>query len=156
TFDISLDENTGHWITTAQLGTAVNQIASFLGRPLDVYASDACMMQMAEIAGEMLGSVNVFAGSEETEPGAGWSYADFLNLLNASPDASAADVGTFLEKSYLAAYNGGIYGNQDVTFAAIDMAAFPTFEAGVKKFGAALETLSAADAAKVVTAIGSS
>lgn len=157
--DIGYDQNTGHWISTEQLGVAIGQIATTLGHPLDVYASDACEMEMAEIAGEMLGSVQVYAGSEEVEPGDGWSYADFLNLLVAKPDASPKDVGTFLEQSYVNAYGpSGIYADQgaNATFAALDMSAFPAFESSMKAFTSSVAALSPADAATVLTAVGQS
>ena len=55
--DISFDDNTGHAITTEQLGTAMAEIKLHIGRNVDIYGSDACLMQMLEVAGEMKNSV---------------------------------------------------------------------------------------------------
>ena len=52
-YDISLDEFTGHLITTKQLGQAMAQAAGLIGHKVDIYGSDACMMAMAEVATEI-------------------------------------------------------------------------------------------------------
>jgi len=77
-------------ITTKQLGQALKESAAIIGHPVDVYGSDACLMAMAEVAHEMADSVNVYVGSQEVEPGAGWPYGDFLKLWTAKPTATAA------------------------------------------------------------------
>ncbi len=77
---ISYDEETGNNIDTPQLGKIVKEI----GR-VDVLASDACLMQMAEIAAEVRGGVDFLVGSEETEPGAGYNYYKILAPLALDP-----------------------------------------------------------------------
>ena len=154
--DISWDDNTGHHITTAELAVAMKESAAIIGHKVDIYASDACLMAMAEIAQEMADSVAVFAGSEETEPGEGWSYADFLRPVVAKPTATPIEVSQMLSKSYLDAYNGGIYGHQDVTFSAFDLSQMPAYLTAVKDLGAALNKLSMADKKKVIAAISNS
>ena len=72
--DISWDDNTGHSITTKQLGGVMNNVARWLGRKIDIYGSDACLMGMAEIAGEMKDSVAYFVGSQDLEPEIGRAH----------------------------------------------------------------------------------
>jgi hypothetical protein len=119
--DISFDDASGNHITTEQLGIAMSEIKKTLGRNLDIYGSDACLMQMVEVAGEMKGDVNYFVGSQETEPGEGWPYLPFLKKWAAKPTSTASEVSVLLSKEYLASYSGGVYGTKSVTFSAWDM-----------------------------------
>ncbi|MCX5792318.1 MAG: clostripain-related cysteine peptidase [Elusimicrobia bacterium] len=87
---ISYDDETGNGITTVQLGTAVREMGG-----VDIYASDACLMQMAEVAYELKDAARITVGSEENEPGDGWAYDYFLsrvhsNKTNLTPEVMAA------------------------------------------------------------------
>ena len=53
TKDISYDDVSGHVITTEQLALAMGEIQKITGNKVELYGSDACLMAMAEIAGEM-------------------------------------------------------------------------------------------------------
>ena len=120
--DISFDDNTGHKITTEQLGLALNESKKIIGHNVDIYGSDACLMQMIEVASEMKDSVNYFVGSQELEPGEGWPYNPFFSKWSALPTQTPAEVAVLLSKEYFAAYNGGVYGSgRNVTFSALDM-----------------------------------
>ncbi len=77
---ISYDEETGNNIDTPQLGKIVREAGK-----LDILASDACLMQMAEIAAEVRGGADFLVGSEETEPGAGYTYYKILAPLAVNP-----------------------------------------------------------------------
>ncbi len=70
---ISYDDETGHHISGVQLGQALAKMGG-----VDIYASDACLMQMAEVAYELKNSAPLIIGSEETEPADGWPYHYFL------------------------------------------------------------------------------
>ena len=63
--DISFDDRTGHSIKTEELGQAMQEIASRLGHKVDIYASDACLMGMVEVADQMKASVDYFIGSQD-------------------------------------------------------------------------------------------
>jgi hypothetical protein len=55
------------------------------GRPIDVYASDACLMQSVEVAGELAGAARYVIGSEQKEEDyVGLPYATWLPMLNGS------------------------------------------------------------------------
>ncbi len=77
---ISYDEVTNHHIDTPQLGQVLKQIGG-----VDVYGSDACLMQMAEVDYELKDYAQYIVGSEETEPGDGYTYNTFLGPLVANP-----------------------------------------------------------------------
>ena len=77
---ISYDDETRNYITGVQLGQALAKMGG-----VDVYASDACLMQMAEVAYELKDKARVIVGSEETAPADGWPYDYFLEGLRAAP-----------------------------------------------------------------------
>jgi len=95
---ISYDDETGNNITSVQLGQALAKIGG-----VNIYASDACLMQMAEVVYELKNSAPVIVGSEETEPGDGWNYAAFLSRLD-SANLSTEAVAKAAVDGYLAAY----------------------------------------------------
>ena len=147
--DISWDDKSGNVITTEQLGQVMSDAAKVIGHKVDVYGSDACLMAMLEVAGEMSSSVEVFAGSQETEPGSGWPYDKVLQRWNALPHASAQDVGKILTEEYVKSYQGGSHGNQDVTFSALDLSKTEALNAAIHDFANELSKLNKADATKV-------
>ena len=144
--DISYDDHSGNKITTEQLGLAMSEIKQYLGRNIDIYGSDACLMQMVEVAGEMKGDVNYFVGSQDLEPGEGWPYAPFLKKWAGQPTMTPAQVSVLLSKEYLAAYStGGVYSRRDVTFAVWDMAGLDGLYAGMTDLRKDMTGLGTAD-----------
>ncbi|OFZ17813.1 MAG: hypothetical protein A2X94_04400 [Bdellovibrionales bacterium GWB1_55_8] len=150
--DISHDERTGNKITTEELGRAMNEASRNIGRKIDLYASDACLMGMAEIASEMVDSVRFFGGSEETEPGSGWPYAEFLAEWAAKPKADGGEVGAMLTRTYVQSYSGGSNGNENVTFSIFDLEQLPSLEQSMQSLAARLGTLGSADRKTVIRA----
>lgn len=135
--DISWDDKSGNKITTEELGEVMHDAAKVFGHKVDVYASDACLMSMIEVAHEMSGAVSVFAGSQENEPGEGWPYHRLLKKWQAKPKASALDVGRFLTESYGEEYNAT---ETRATFSAIDMAKLPNLVKAMRMLGPKLTT----------------
>jgi len=150
--DISWDDNTGNSITTQQLGQALAESAKIIGHKVDLYASDACLMAMPEIANEMSDSVEIYAGSEEVEPGAGWPYQTFMQKWAAKPKSSAAEVASYLTQEYVASYNGGVNGSESATFSAFDLNNMDAFNRAIADLGQAFMKLNAPDRTKVVQA----
>jgi hypothetical protein len=155
TRDISYDDVSGHHITTEELGLAMNESAKIIGHKVDVYGSDACLMAMAEVAAEMKDSVDFFAGSEETEPGYGWPYNTFMTRWSERPMSTGAEVATALADEYIKAYDGGIYGSQDVTFSAFDLSKLDGIFAAVQDLKGSLVNLTAAELKTVKSAASS-
>ncbi|MCG2726487.1 MAG: clostripain-related cysteine peptidase [Elusimicrobia bacterium] len=84
---ISYDEETGNNIDTPQLGKVLAKVGK-----IDIYASDACLMQMASVAYEIGDSVDYIIGSEEIEPGRGYTYNKFLAPLKNNPNMSSFEL----------------------------------------------------------------
>ena len=143
--DISYDDLSGNHITTEQLGMAMAEAAKIIGHKVDIYGSDACLMAMAEVAAEMKDSVSFMVGSEEVEPGYGWPYNTWMKRWVENSRASADEVAKALTEEYLKAYDGGIYGYQDVTFSTMDLSHLDTLMSSVKALNVSLTELSAND-----------
>lgn len=109
---ISYDDQTGNHITTEQLGQALAAVGQ-----VDIYASDACLMQMMEVAFQIKDYAAVIVGSEEVEPGDGYTYDTLLAPLAAKPSMTAAELAKVTVKTYADHYKGG---GQSATQSALD------------------------------------
>ena len=97
---ISYDEQSGNHINTPQLGQALREIGK-----VDVFGTDACLMQMAEVVYEIKDSVDYIVGSEETEPGDGYTYNDFLGPVIARPTMTPIELGKQAVNAYADHYD---------------------------------------------------
>jgi hypothetical protein len=151
--DISYDERTGNSIDTVELGQAMRDITKYLGQKVDIYASDACLMAMIEVADQMADSVNYFVGSQDYEPGEGWSYATLLTRLNAGGGAMPASwVAQSISKDYLAAYSkGGTYGESPVTMSSYDLSKIEPLKDAIRDIKDQLMKLTSVEIKKVNT-----
>lgn len=147
--DISWDEISGHHITTAELGLALHESAKAIGHKIDLYASDACLMAMIEIASEVKDSVSIFAGSEQIEPGEGWPYDQLMARWNQNPKIAAAELAKILSEEYRKKYQNQ---NRGFTFSVFDLNFLPQLEQSLSNFAQALKTLSGSNLRKAINA----
>lgn len=135
--NISYDDLTGHSIDTPQLGEAMKQSAAFIGHNVDIYGSDACLMQMIEIDYQLKGSVDYVVGSEETIPGEGWRYDALLAKWGNTPaEVAKAAVTTYFTSGY-----------SDATMSAVDMSQIDGVVESLKTLKGQLETAKGVKAA---------
>jgi hypothetical protein len=144
--DISWDDLTGNHMTTKQMAMALDESAKVIGHKIDLYASDACLMAMVEIANEVKDSVSVYAGSEETEPGAGWPYDTFLQRWNSMSDTSPQAVAKALSEEYAKSYQRG---SSKVTFSAFDLQFLPAFNRAMLGFSKSFQGMNASSLKQV-------
>jgi len=113
---VSHDEDTGDKLYNREIQDALADLTR--DEKIDVIGFDACLMSMLETAYALRKAGSVMVGSEELEPGDGWSYDGFLKPLAADPAAfDAAALGTRM----VAAYRD-YYGDRDATtMAATDL-----------------------------------
>ena len=113
---VSHDEDTGDKLYNREIQDALADLTR--EEKIDVIGFDACLMSMLETAYALRKSGSVMVGSEELEPGDGWSYDGFLKPLAADPSAfDAVALGTQM----VAAYRD-YYGDRDATtMAATDL-----------------------------------
>lgn len=140
---ISYDDETGSHITTPQLGLVLKGVGG-----VDVYGSDACLMQMPEVVYELKDYVPYIVGSEETEPGDGYTYNDLLAPLIAKPAMTAEELGKLAVDAYSNHYEKI---GEGYTQSLVKTAALPQFLALANDFAAAM--MAAGEKALVKTAI---
>ena len=116
---IAYDDASQNHMEVDQLGKALAQVKQALGHKIDVFATDACLMQMAAVAYELKDSASVIVGSEETIPGDSYPYAAILGPLAANPGMSAEALGALMVDAYGAHYH------DNVTLSAIRSSALP-------------------------------
>ncbi|OGR97681.1 MAG: hypothetical protein A2016_02995 [Elusimicrobia bacterium GWF2_62_30] len=92
---ISYDDETNNHLTTPQLGLALKELGK-----VDVYGSDACLMQMPEVDYELKDYADYIVGSEETEPGDGYTYNTFLAPVAARPAMTPAELAKVAVDAY--------------------------------------------------------
>jgi len=132
---ISYDDSSDNHITTPQLGIALKKIHELLGKKLDVFGMDACLMQMIEVGYEVKDHVETIVASEETEPGDGWPYDDFLAPLIANPQMGAEELAAIMVEKYNESYSGGSQGNKSVTQSAIRAPKLSKLAQAINKLG---------------------
>lgn len=133
--DISHDDFSGNAITTVELGRVLDSVAKSLGRKIDIYGSDACLMGMAEVASQMEESVHYFVGSQDLEPGDGWPYDQFLAKWNEVHHATPEQVSKILVDEFLKSYQNGSQGRSEVTLSAYHLDQMSTFYQAVSELG---------------------
>ena len=137
---ISYDDETGHHITTADLGKALGSMGK-----IDVYGSDACLMQMAEVDYQIKDSVDYIVGSEETEPGDGYTYDKLLGPLAGNPSMAPSELAKLAAQAYTDHY---VSIGQGATQSAIRAAALPELRAALDEWTGAVMNANEADVVK--------
>ncbi|GAB4029616.1 MAG: hypothetical protein Fur0012_04280 [Elusimicrobiota bacterium] len=127
---ISYDDESRNHINTPQLGQALKEIGG-----VDVYGSDACLMGMAEVVYELKDSATYIVGSEETEPGDGYTYNDLLAPLAAKPTMTPSELAKTAVTAYVNHYKAQ---GEDSTQAYVKTSAIDGFLAAVNEFAYAL------------------
>lgn len=131
---ISTDDETGHTISTAQLGQAMAA-----GGHIDLFAMDACIMQMAEVAWEAKDTADYVLASEEVVPNEGQRYDLFMGALTANPSISAEELGKAAVQIYADHYESvKRYG----TMSLVRAASLPKFAALLDEWTAAVRAKS--------------
>jgi len=108
---VSADENTHHTLEMGDVRVALEGMQRALQKQgkskLDVLDFDACLMATLEVAYELRDTVDFLASSQETEPGDGMAYGEYLRWLNTYPEAPPASLAKAMVESYVRAYAPG-------------------------------------------------
>lgn len=157
------DDRGGNMKTKDLSGTILPAFQQAAGQPLDVLGFDACLMAHVEIGYQINGMANYLVASEETEPGDGWDYLNWLTNVSKNPNMTPAELGNALVDAYGKSYSAG--GSQagsrpqDVTLSCTDVNALNTLmvpamntfvDASIAQMATAKTTL-VADRSKTVT-----
>lgn len=93
------------------------------GVSFDFIGFDACLMATAETAMVTEPYADYLIASEETEPGIGWYYTDWLNQLGDNPSVSTLELGKTIIDSYTETCSQKCPG-QSTTLSLTDLAEF--------------------------------
>ncbi len=92
---LSYDFETKNHFTTPELAKALKKIGK-----LDVYASDACLMQMASVGYEIKDNITYIVGSEAIEPKDGYIYNTLLEPIISNPEITPYRAAKVLVDAY--------------------------------------------------------
>ncbi len=91
------------------------------GCTFDFIGFDACLMATLETAMVAEPYADYLIASEETEPGCGWYYTDWLTKLSKDPSMSALEIGTNIADSFVSVCSQ-VASGQQATLSVIDLA----------------------------------
>ncbi|MBU2574980.1 MAG: hypothetical protein KKH28_12975, partial [Elusimicrobia bacterium] len=100
---IAFDTETKNYIRTKQMGEILKQAGG-----VDFYASNACLMQMAEVAYEMKDYTDLIIGSEEVMLAYGFEYDKLISFMDSNPKVTAEQMSAHLINWYREFYAHGI------------------------------------------------
>ncbi|MCR5356200.1 MAG: hypothetical protein K6E63_02230 [Lachnospiraceae bacterium] len=81
--------------------TEIKEAIAGADLPIELVGFDACLMASLETAEALQGYGHYMVASEETEPGGGWAYSDFLSYLSKDTGMSGLELGKRIADSYM-------------------------------------------------------
>ena len=118
----------------------INQALKDGGVKFDFIGFDACLMATAETALMLDSYADYLIASEETEPGIGWYYTNWLNKFAANTSMSTVDVGKIIVDDFVSECKRRCNG-QKTTLSVIDLAEFAnTIPDNLNKFAKSIST----------------
>ncbi|MBI4801724.1 MAG: hypothetical protein HY796_04275 [Elusimicrobia bacterium] len=134
---IAYDDLTRNFIRNKQIALALKEIERSTGKKVSIYASDACLMQMASVAYEIQDNADFIVGSQENVPGAGFPYDTILAELAANPGTDAEALSKMMVDKFQNYYNGS---GDNTTLSAVRSSQLPGFAAAVNDWVKAAAT----------------
>lgn len=126
---VSQDDDTDHEIQTEELPLAL------FNANLDMLIFDASLEQMIEVAYEVRDTARVMVGSEESPPGAGYPYDDWLGALkNAAGSRNPCAIGNDIVQNFVANYPN----DTNITQSVLDLSKLPGLATALDNFANAL------------------
>ncbi|MBI3845525.1 MAG: helix-hairpin-helix domain-containing protein [Planctomycetes bacterium] len=105
---VSYDDNSHHGMDLPEVRQACEGICDAItkagGKHIDVIDFDACLMATVEVAYELRDVCDYLASSQETEPGDGMPYDDYLEWLTKYPESSAVSLSKAMVDTYVKSY----------------------------------------------------
>lgn len=118
----------------------INQALKDGGVKFDFIGFDACLMATAETALMLNSHADYLIASEETEPGIGWYYTNWLNSLAQNTSMATVDIGKKIVDDFVSECKRRCNG-QKTTLSVIDLAEFSnTIPGTLKDFAKSVST----------------
>ncbi|MBN1524294.1 MAG: pre-peptidase C-terminal domain-containing protein [Spirochaetales bacterium] len=98
---IGLDNSSDDCLTHRELGLAFDHIKAVIGRNLDLFYADACLMGGVELAFELRDNTDYILFSEEEFPVNYWSFEALSTITDSPVGVTAEQIGTaFCDSAY--------------------------------------------------------
>ncbi|MBS1961536.1 MAG: hypothetical protein JST04_04930 [Bdellovibrionales bacterium] len=81
----SFDEETGNSMSPREVADGFRKMASVLGRPIELFVTDMCLVGSAEALGALDGSLRFYVASRESVSGYSINIIDILRVLEKFP-----------------------------------------------------------------------
>lgn len=120
---ISSDVMYDNIMSVKDLGNALKEIREITKKKIDIFAMDACLMQVASVAYQFRDSAEIIIGSQLTEPGEGFPYDWLLNHLNNEYEGDDFETAAKIVWAY-SEYNRNV---PDLSLSALNTSAMPGF-----------------------------
>ena len=119
----------------------INQALKNSGMKFDFIGFDACLMATAETALMLNNYADYLIASEETEPGIGWYYTNWLTKLGSDPSMPTVEIGKNIVDDFVSQCGRRCPG-QKTTLSVIDLAEFAnTVPANLSSFADSVSSL---------------
>lgn len=134
---ICSDDTSGHSLDTIEMARVTQAIVTKIGKPIDLFGMDACLMSALEVAYQIRKHACAVVGSEDLEPGAGWKYDAVLGALNANPTMDGPTLAKTVVQTYVDSYKNRSQ-EWPVTQCAVDPTKCDAFAKALDTFVSAL------------------
>jgi hypothetical protein len=131
---IAFDDDAQDFLDSVELKNVFNAAAKAAKRKFDVIGMDACLMSMVEMGLQVRQAGEVFCGSQEVEPGAGWPYDRILKALAARPGMDGRELAKLIVTEFVASCSKSMA----VTQSAFDLAALGAVQKAADELGVLL------------------
>lgn len=126
-------------LTVVEINSALENLAREVpGYHINIFGCDACMMATYEMAAMLSHhSIDYYVASEELEPGTGWDYTGWLDMLKQDADISDEDLCGGIIESFI---EQGLNNDPDdyLTLSAVKLSAMGDLEASMEQFASAM------------------
>jgi hypothetical protein len=113
-----------------------------LGKKIDVFGFDACLMGMSEVAGQIREGVDIFVASEAEIPNESWPYEQILGELRDRPSMTPDDLSRVVVSRYVTHYALEQHHLPEPFRLPVALSALDLGDEKYKRFTAAVERLS--------------
>lgn len=114
------EKNDYDTMTLDELQTALETAYAVTNQRFDLIGFDACLMASVEVAHVLEPYADYMVGSEELEPGHGWSYRDVMDHLADNIDSTPSELGQAIIEGFVDQSED--YGTSDaITLSLIDL-----------------------------------
>lgn len=135
-FNISYDDTSRTSMNIPTLEKTLAKVVEITGKPLEIMAFDACLMQMAEVAWATKDYSKCQIGSPDLEPERGWPFDRIAAAITKNPECDGLELGKLISEAYAKSYSGGAgsQGNTAVALSVIDHSQSDEFKSALDNF----------------------